>query len=247
LTTLAIDVTVIAIVAFCGWRGYKNGLIRGVFGIVALIASLFLANIAAKAYSEEFTEMLRPFVTGIVETTLAERGDEQIEYDQEVKDHESYSEEFSKAYTALRSIGLPRPAAERVAEIATTIDDRSDRGSENGQDDEARPRLMLSDMIADTLSDILAYVAVFAIAFILLAIIFAVIGNLVSFVFSLPGLKHLDIIAGIVFGVVKGLIIVFTFAAILRYYGLLALDILEGTSVLDYIVNNNPIANILGI
>lgn len=254
MTTLVIDITVIAIVAFCGWRGYKNGLIRGVFGVVALIISLLLANIAAQAYSQEFTEMLKPFVSGILETTLAEVDDadddeDEVEVEVEFDDlaFDNGSEEFGRAYRALRSIGLPKPAARHIADITTRIDDEDDNGGPTDTEDDSGPRVQLSDLIADNLSDILAYVAVFAIAFVLLAIVFAVIGNLISLVFSLPGLKYLDIIAGSIFGIVKGLIIVLTFGAILRYYGLLALDILERTSVLNYIVNNNPIADMLGI
>jgi uncharacterized membrane protein required for colicin V production len=231
LTTLAIDLTVIAIVAFCGWRGYRNGLIRGVFGVVALAVSLFLANIAANTYSEEFTGMLKPFVGGIVDSALTEIVDEGLVYNPLEHEHENDTEEFGTAYTALRLIGLPEPAAVRIAEMAL------ERESEES----------LSDMIADRLSSVLAYVAVFAIAFVLLAIIFAVIGNLIGFVFSLPGLKIVDIIAGALFGLAKGLILVFALAAIVRYFGLLALETLEGTSVLNYLVNNNPIADMLGI
>jgi len=237
LRTLAIDLAIIAIVAFCGWRGYKNGLIRGVFGVVALVVSIFVANIAAEAYAEEFTGMLRPFVGGLVDSALMDLIDEGIEYDPDEHEHENDSEDFGPAYNALRLIGLPEPSAVRIADLAVTRED----------DEEAPPEASLSDLIAEKLSSVLAYVAVFAIAFVLLAIIFAVIGNLVGFVFSLPGLKYLDIIAGVLFGLAKGLILVYTLAAVIRYFGLLAVDLLEGTSVLNYLVNNNPIAELLGI
>ena len=236
MTTLAIDLVIIAIVAFCGWRGYKNGLIRGVFGVVALVVSIFVANIAAEAYSEEFTGMLKPFVGGLVDSALVDLIDEGIEYDPDEHEHENESGEFGDAYNALRWIGLPEPSAVRIAEMAVDQDD-----------EEQSPGRTLSDLIAENLSSVLAYVAVFAVAFILLAIIFAVIGNLIGFVFSLPGLKYLDIIAGVLFGLAKGLILVYVLAAVVRYFGLLAIDILEETSVLNHLVNNNPIADTLGI
>ena len=229
MTTLLIDLALIGTVVFCAWRGYRNGLIRGVFGVVGLIVSLILANIAAIAYSEEFTGMLMPFVSGVIETTISELDPEDVEY--EIVEHENDSEEFITAYNALRQIGLPVPAAIRVAEQA--MEDESEG--------------FIHDKVADKLASVLAYVAVFGIAFILVAIIFAVIGNLVGFVFSLPGLKLVDMIAGVAFGVMKGLIIVLTLAAVVRYFGLLALDTLEGTSLLNYLVNNNMIADMLGI
>ena len=229
LTTLFIDLTIIGIVVYCTWRGFRNGLIRGVFGIVALIVSILIANIAANAYAGEFEGILIPFVGGVVDTALADIYSEDIDY--EDAPHDNESTEFKSAYTALRQIGLPVPAAIRVAELA--VNDDSER--------------TLSEIVADKLSSTLAYVAVFAIAFVLMAIIFAVIGNLIGFVFSLPGLKWLDSIAGTAFGVVKGFIIVLAIAAFVRYFGLLALDILEETTVLNYLVNNNMVADTLGI
>jgi uncharacterized membrane protein required for colicin V production len=228
LITLLIDLAIIGVVVFCAWRGFKSGLIRGVFGVVTLVVALIFANIAANAYSEEFTGMLTPFVGGIVDTALAEMVTENIAFEE--VEHENESDEFRSAYTVLRMIGLPVSAAIRVAEQA--VDEETDES--------------LSDVIAARLSSAMAFIAVFGIAFILLAIVFAVIGNLISIVFALPGLKLVDIIAGVAFGVVKGLLIVLAIATVVRYYGLLAVDMLESTTVLNYLANNNFVANLLG-
>ena len=278
MTTLAIDLAVIATIAFCGWRGYKNGLIRGVFGVVTLIVSLFIANIAANAYSQDFTGMLKPFVSGVVEKALTDIAEGAIEdtpgglnnstpsgLGQSTPsglENEFASEEFGKAYSALRLIGLSESAAMRVAESTLAPESKEgvdEEGAEGGggpagATEDAAPgdegsgvRVTLWDMIADKLSDSLAYVAVFAVAFILMAIIFAVLGNIISFVFSLPGLKLIDIIAGAALGLVKGLILVLALTAVIRYFGLVVPEIIEETSVLKYFINNNLIADLLGI
>ena len=226
-----IDLSIIAIIAFCAWRGYRNGLIRGAFGVVALVVSLFVANIAATAYSEEFTGMLKPFISGVIETTLVNMRDEDIKYRPGDHEHENTSEEFGTAYTALRQLGLPEAPSVRVAELAL----------ENGVGG------YLADIVADKLSSTLAFVAVFGIAFILLAIVFAVVGNLIGFVFTLPGLKLVDAITGVLLGFAKGWLIVLALSAIVRYFGLLASSIIEETAVLSYFVNNNAIADILGL
>ena len=231
---LALDVTIILIVVFCGWRGYKNGLIRGVFGVVSLVVSLFLANVAASAYSGEFTEMLDPFIGGVIDTALVDIMEDEAEYD--LNEFEDSSDSFITAYTALRRIGLPEAPAARIAEF--TNEDGEEGGTPTG---------FLSDLIAGKLSSILSFVCVFGIAFILLAIIFAVIGNLVGFVFSLPGLKIIDAITGALLGLAKGLLIVLSLAVVVRYVGLLAPETIDGTTVLKYIINNNPLADIIGI
>ena len=234
MTTFFIDVAVIGTIVFCAWRGYKNGLIRGVFGVVSLIVSLLLANIAAQAYSDDAKGMLMPFVGGVLDSTITEMNDEDIEYQPLAHDHDIDDADFGTAYTALRMLGLPEAAAVSVAEKSLEVE----------EEEEGR---YFSDIIADRLSSAFSYVAVFGIAFLLIAIIFAVVGNLVGFVFSLPGLKLVDVISGPILGLFKGVIIVYTVAVIIRYYGLLVQSTLEGTTILRYIVNNNPIANLLGV
>ena len=234
MTTFLIDLAIVGTVAFCAWRGYKNGLIRGVFGVVSLIVSLLVANIAAQAYSGEAKGMLMPFVSGMIESTMTDLSEEGIEYQALAHDHEIDDIDFGSAYTALRRIGLPEAAAVRIAEQSLEVEDEEAEG-------------YFSDVIADRLSTTLSYVAVFGIAFLLIAIVFAVIGNLVGFVFSLPGLKLVDIISGSILGFFKGVIIVYTISVIVRYFGLLVIERLERTTILNYLVNNNPIANLLGI
>jgi len=234
VTTFLIDVSVIGAVIFCGWRGFKNGLIRSVFGVVSLIVALLIANIAAQAYSGETKSMLMPFISGMVGTTMTDMADEGLEYQALEHDHDVDDADFGVAYMVLRQIGLPEAAAVRIAEKSIEIE----------EDEQFR---FFSDVIADRLSSAFSYVAVFGIAFLLLAIAFAVIGNLVGFVFALPGLKYVDMIAGSVFGLFKGIIIVYSVAVIIRYFGLLVLPALERTAILRYIVNNNPIANLLGV
>jgi len=234
MLTFALDLSVFAIIAFCAWRGYNNGLLRGVFGIVALVISLFLASVIATAYSGEFNEMLNPFIGGVVDTALVEIMEEELIHD--LSEYGDEVDTFVTSYMAVRRIGLSEAPAVRIAEM-TTEDSGSGRTSSG----------FLSDLISDKLSSVIAFVAVFGIAFILLAIVFAVAGNLIGFVFSLPGLKIIDIVTGTVLGFMKGFIIVLTLATIVRYAGLLAVETLEGTSVLKYFVNNNLIANMLGV
>jgi len=235
LGTFLIDLAVLGTVVFCAWRGYKSGLLRGVFGVVTIIVSLLVANIAAQAYSDEANDMLMPFVSGIVESTLTEMVDDGIEYHALAHDHEIDDADFGTAYTALRRIGLPEAAAVNVATQAIEAKDG---------DETVRGFSML---IAEKLTSATSFVAVFGVAFLLIAIIFAVIGNLISFVFTIPGLRLVDIIAGTIFGGFKGLLIVFTIAVVVRYFGLLILPTLENTTILNYLVNNNPIANMLGV
>ena len=234
MATFLIDAAVVGTVVFCGWRGFKNGLIRGVFGVVSLIAALLVANIAAQAYASETKTMLLPFASGIIESTMTDLSEQGIEYQAIAHDHDIDDADFGTAYMVLRELGLPEAAAVRIAE--QSIDrEEEEQGS------------FFPDIIADRLSSAFSFVAVFGIAFLLIAIVFAVVGNLVGLIFALPGLKYVDMIAGSALGLFKGIILIYTVAVIARYFGLLVLSMIEDTTIFRNLINNNPIADMLGV
>ena len=272
MMTLLIDLGVIGIVVFCAWRGFRNGLIRGAFCVAALLASLFLANTIARTYANEFTGVLTPFASGIIESTLfgsAGKDDDIIDIDLdnidisnvdlsdidiaeldfgnidlEDFDVEEFNldnitigsinnppERFIAAYLALRQLGMLDAASSQIAQISSE--------DETGG--------FFPVIVGDNLALYLSFVAIFGIAFLLLSIAFTVIGNLINVVLTLPNLKIVDNISGVAFGVVKGLIIIYAIGVVVRYFGLLVHDIIDGTSILKHIANNNIIADMLGV
>ncbi|MCL2080156.1 MAG: CvpA family protein [Oscillospiraceae bacterium] len=235
MTAFLIDLAVVGTVAFCAWRGYKNGLIRGIFGVVSLIVSILVANVAAEAYSNDAKAVVMPFAAGIVDSALSEVKESGSQQRPAASEHDIDDPDFGTVYTVLRQIGLPEAAAVQISRSSLEL-----RDSGNGH-------LSFADVIADKLTSTFSYIAVFGIAFLLLSIIFAVVGNLIGFVFSLPGLKIVDIIAGAVLGLAKGVLIVYTLAFIIRYFGILAMGTLEKTTILKYLTVSNPLANILGL
>jgi len=224
--SVAIDAVLVLIVAVTAYKGWKKGLIRGIFGVVAVIVSIFGANLVAKAYSGEFTEMLEPLVGGVVDNAVSA-----------VVDASGMSSDRVSVYdvslNALRRLGVAEDAAVDLAEKVA-----AEFGSV-GQ--------VMSDGLTQKLCAMLSYVAVFIVVFILISILFAVLGNLIHFVFTLPGLALPDKIAGLVLGIVKGLLIVFTLAVAMRYLGIVSATVIGQTKVLSYILNANPLAKLLGI
>ena len=250
--SLAIDLILICIVLFCVWRGYKSGIIRGVCAIVALIVAIFGANLVATAYSGEFTGMISPFVSGVVDTVvmniLYPDSDESdtvtANTPSAILPSASQKEKLTTydiAFAALRKIGLPEKPADKLSALVAGGNNESDSGG-NGESG-----VSIAENVSDRLCAALAYVAVFGVCFILLSIIFAVVGNLVNLVFSIPGLEALDSVLGMVLGLARGLVIILVIAAIVRYIGLVAAETVKKTVVLEYLVNANLIANILGI
>ena len=233
-----INLVLVAIVLFCGWRGWRNGFIRGIFGLLALVVALYGANFLASAYSGEFAGMLKPFVGGVVDTTFADMIEERAAGLPGAMAPARTTDEdaaFDTSVTMLRRIGLPVPAAEHISYQVAGVGTGRIAG-------------LVTEAITTRLSATLSFVVIFAIAFLLLMIIFSVVGNLINLVFTLPGLRLLDAVAGALFGLFKGVFIILVFGAIIRYIGVfLPEEWLADSGLLNYLIHNNPIANFLGI
>ena len=108
-------VVFIAIPVFCAWRGYKNGIIRGACGILAIILALFCGNIIANMYGTDFDGMLFPFVNGMVDgaenTVLTNDSEAVIQLSDSEKD-----DVYSVSYAIFRQLGVVENASQKMAE-----------------------------------------------------------------------------------------------------------------------------------
>lgn len=223
----------IAIPVFAAWRGYKNGIIRGVFGILAIIIALYCGNIIANMYSKDFDGMLSPFIGGMVDTsenTVMSNPDEAVVH---ISDSQK-SDVRAVSYAIIRQMGIVESAAETLADEVSR---------ECANVDQA-----MCDTIGAKLSSRFSYIVVFCVAFAMIAILLTVIGNLINISFQIPFLGVAEPILGIILGLVKGIIIMYAVALFLRYLGIVIPDeALEGTKFVFKIVNENPVADKLGI
>lgn len=256
---ILIDLILAAIVIYCGWRGYKNGILRGVCGILAIVVSLYGANVVASVYSSEFTGVLNPFISGIVDSSVSKV----LEYDgkQELEDSDRISfslkdddeeepqrksrqiifltdsekeDVYKVCYASCRYLGLSDGASETVAsrvELST---------ASVGQN--------MSADLSDALCERLAFVVTFAVAFTLIAIVFAVIGNIINLTFAIPGAQKVEPYVGIAFGIVKGIMLIMVISVLFRYTGMLISDdTVEKTILLELLIKSNPVAKSIGL
>ena len=244
--SFVIDILLLGIVALCCWRGFRTGIINGVCGILAIVIAIYGANLIAKAYSDDFTSMLEPFIMGIVETTADEitgvNADENTELTEEqinmmleaVQNEAGEFDVRSVSISVLTRLGLTESAAVVIADQAALEYDRV------GMD--------LINYLGEQLCEKFAFVAVFAVAFILISIVFMVLGNIFDLSFGIPGHENLNHITGAALGAIKGILTILVIACFFRYLGLLVPDdIIRGTWIFEGIIDSNKVASILGI
>ena len=222
----------LGIIALCTWRGYKNGILRGVFAILAIIISIYGASLIAGIYNEEFDGMLKPFLSGMVDSAASKvRSGDETAVKLEDGDRENV---YKMSYAVVRELGLVDSAADK---IALEIEEETKNVDQD-----------MYNLISDKVCQRVSYVAVFYVCFILIAIIFAVVGNLINLSFEIPGAGIVEPIVGTVLGLVRGLLLVYAIAMIFRYTGIFLKDnVTDNFGILNAITNSNPIAGIIGI
>ena len=231
---IVIDLILLAILAFFIWRGYKDGLVVGICGIIAVFISLFAGNLLANAYYADFTGVLEPFVTGIVDGAVSDATSSKEEDNAFIVAPENRMDTYWISFAALRNLGISENAAEQIAGDV--------------HEEETRVGRALCDKLTEKLCEKLMFVAIFAIGFTLVFIIFSFVGNLLSLSLELPGLELANTIGGVITGMIKGILIILFLTCICRYFGiLLGEELIRKTFILEWLMNSNPIALLIGV
>lgn len=221
-----LDLVLVAIIALCAWNGYRKGFILGVSGILALIVAFYGAHLLADAYSQEFTSLLEPFVSGIVDSTVEDQTLEENVTEEEL-------DAGDITFASLGKLGIMKGAADNIAE------EIEERIKETGQ--------QLRETLVEVLCSKLAYVATAVIAFLLIIIVFTVVANILNLAFKLPGLEFINYLFGTLFGLAKGLIFAFALAWVLRYTGFIFGEkTVEDTILLKWMMEHNLLAHFFG-
>ena len=230
------ELFILAVLAFCVWRGYKTGAVVAACGILAVIISLIVANAVADKFSSEFDGMLEPFASGIVDGAVRDvvYGTENDEELVAVLTKEEKRDVSLVSRAVMLQIGIEEAAAERIAE---------ETAAEVGAVGQVMSSKLTSEFCAK-----LSYTAVFAVAFILVFIIFAFIENLVSIYIELPKIKKANNLIGAIAGGIKGLLLVLFVTCIMRYAGILiSAETIDKTILTEWFANHNLIANFIKI
>lgn len=237
---ILLDILLIATILFCGWQGYKRGIIGGIFAIAFIIVAVWGANLVSTTYSNEFTSMFRPFASGYLDRMEIEAIEEIVPEDQQ---HLS-TEDLLRLDTTLE----PQLAKQVFLELGV---------------DESRTEKLLDryfdyrdqhyyNTVNHAFTNVFVYsfsfLLVFVIAFLLILIGFTVIYNIIPFSFRLPGLKLVEGIGGGVLGVGQGLLLIFMLTWLLGYIGLILPEgFLDRNGVIPFFVRNTPMMDFIDL
>lgn len=235
-----IILVLLAILLICIWSGYKKGIIMGIGGIVAIIVSLYGANLLATAFSYELVPALKPFAGGFIEQQInAEDGVVYrmgwADYDYSVgdmlKSNPGSVEKFcSECYEV---IGIDEGSAELMSgEAMKLIDEGGDA----------------VDSVVQVLCERVSFVGCFVLAFLLILIVLTVIGNLPNLSYKIPHLDTVNDIGGAVLGLITGIMFCTLLVWALKFTGkIIGADALSGHWLTRIFLEKNFVTHYLGI
>ncbi|MBR1660559.1 MAG: CvpA family protein [Oscillospiraceae bacterium] len=210
-----IDLVLLGILILCTWSGYKKGILMGVGGIVAIVVSIYGANLLANVFSYDVVPALKPFASGYTDRLLTgedgkvmkELGWENYNYSVEdlLQRYPDRRGEFSQ--TCYEALGIDSVTAASMAERSVTYARESGVG--------------MKDAMVQILCESVGYVACFLLAFLILIIILTVIGNLPNLSYKIPGMDIVNNIGGAVLGLVTGILFCVLLVWALKFMGMI--------------------------
>ncbi len=238
---MIINLLLLGVIILCTWSGYKKGIIMGIGGILAIIVSLYSANLLANTFSYDLVPVMRPFANGFMESQLNADGGVMERMGWEGSDYslqdllEKYpqrTEEFCAV--CYETLGIDPGTSETMALGA------SEYARENDTD--------ILTAVVQVLCEKASYAACFVLAFLLVIIILTVIGNLPNLSYKIPNLDTVNDIGGAVLGVITGVAFCMIIVWVLKFTGkIIGEDTLSNGWLSRFFLNRNLLNKYLGL
>lgn len=233
-----INLILIGIIVICAWQGFKKGIIMGIIGVLVIILSLYGAQLLSDTFSSEVLPVLKPFISGVMDTSIEETAYEVLGFEPDENGNYSVSlslDDLMESHPesrveicrwVYRDLGLYDTLANDMAQKAV------DYADQNSTD--------VSSAVTDVLCQSIAWYGTFILAFILIFTVLTVIVNLTNLSFRIPYVGIINDLGGLVIGVYTALLFCSLLLWVLQFAGiLLPEDTLRTAGLAEFILDKN--------
>lgn len=226
------DIAILLILGFFIWRGASRGFILSLFGLVAILVAFAGANFLADTLAPKVGEVLEPKFAAAIEKKLNEQFQDTSVSDLPADKEPDYP--LQDVLSVLKGMGLyedlinavDKAVQERMAEAAASA----------------------AAAVATAIAQSVAYMVLFFVFFVLILLCWTLLSHALDLVSKLPGLNGLNKTAGGIVGFVKGCLILFVAAWLLRLSGsLIPEEAVEQTTLLKFFMTVNPMTLFTGV
>lgn len=224
MSYLFYDLIILVILAVFVLLGVKRGFVLSLCGMLAVLVALGGAAFGAKALAPQVSAALEPRFAVAIEEKLNEEIASSVENGRE--DFEENT--LTGLLGFLSSMGL-------YEELADAVEDAIESGM-------TTVAAQTAASAAAALAEAVAYPLLFLVFFFLIMIAWTLASHLLDLAFRFPVLNGLNRLGGAVFGLVKGILVVFLLIWLMRRFALLPLqEELDQTTLLRFFANTNPL------
>lgn len=218
------DLIPLAVLLLFAFRGARRGLIRTLFSLlallVALVGAILVSNHWAAPVSGWLQPTMRPAVESAVESALPDG----------IADAELPS---GQLLLLLKQTELPMGL---------------NRFLEDAQEEDVLPgesiplSESLTDFLSTRLADAAAHIGLFLLSFFLILILWHLLARALDLVAHLPGLKTLNQLGGFLLGILRGALLLFIAAWLIRWLwsDLIPADVIDQTRLIRFFMTTNP-------
>lgn len=232
MSPLLIDLILALLLVLFLVHGFRRGLVASLAGLLSFFVALFGANFLARACAPVVAEWIAPSV----EAVLTQRMDSsQADADpfplpEADAPAEPQQEPERNGFLALlEQLGLYETIAQSVADTA--------------QQQAAAVQQTITSALARSLSSTIAFWAVFLLGSIFLRILLGIVVRGLKLLARLPILSQLNRLAGLLLGLVQGLVALFLIAWLLGFFGQwIPEETVEQTVFLRWLTQTTPFA-----
>lgn len=195
MSCIVIDLILLAVLLAFALHGLRRGLILSLFSLlsvlVALVGAVLLSNLWSPALSQWLQPVLQPTVSSAVESALPERlnGTDSI-------------------LGLLEDAELPFGLGNYLPEAAEPVPEDAEENTWVTE---------LADFLTEKLADSIAKNGLFLVCFLLILLVWKLLARTLNLVAALPGLHALNRLGGFVFGVLRGALVLFLLAWLVRW------------------------------
>ena len=213
--SVMMDVVIAAVLIIFAAAGWKNGLIRSLVGLAAMILAVVLSAQLSRAVAPELVDRyLRPATYAAIEERAEElSAGAEVSSMEDLRQNlyqvlEAIPNDFIREHTQGETLGgaVRKPLEELGRDMADAV---------------------LDTLVRDVLQSVLC-----GVLFVVLSIVFRLAARVLRIVEKIPGVRQLNELGGALAGFGKGVILVCLAVWVLRQTGALTAEMAEGSLVL---------------
>lgn len=188
---MIVDIVIVLILVFFAWRGARKGLILTLFGMLGLVIALLGARFLSNTFYEPVSDIIQPGIYQSVKD-LEEKALGELDFEL----NETLDSSADSLIDVLREQDL-FPGLTDLLESAVEKDSVNSTGG-----------LSAAETLSTYLAQLLARLILFVLGFIVILLLWFLISRALDLAFRLPILNVVNVVGGLILGLVKAIVIV---------------------------------------